>query len=231
MVQLLDRFVESVLAAAKWLALPVVVLLFLQWPLRSIFGVYSREANDLGQWLFALYVAASITAATRAKTHLAADTIARRYSETSRKWLARAGALLGLIPWSIFVIVTGWNIALNSARGLERFPDTKGLGLEFRLEAVEKKGEMIPLRAVAGETIPFTAFEMSLADLKPLPPGDLRFGHGEPTPPPPPRKVGVPFLTGHFQDDPGIFVLQFGPVKPGFVIKAGIKTNWVTAGP
>jgi len=114
---------------------------------------------------------------------------------------------------------------------LERFPDTKGLGLEFRLEAVEKKGEMIPLRAVAGETIPFTAFEMSLADLKPLPPGDLRFSHGEPTPPPPPRKVGVPFLTGHFQDDPGIFVLQFGPVKPGFVIKAGIKTNWVTAGP
>ena len=124
MVQLLDRFVEFVLAAAKWLALPIVTLLFLQWPLRSIFGVYSREANDLGQWLFALYVAASITAATRAKTHLAADTIARSYSETSRKWLARAGALLGLIPWSILVIATGWNIALNSARGLERFPDT-----------------------------------------------------------------------------------------------------------
>jgi TRAP-type mannitol/chloroaromatic compound transport system permease small subunit len=124
MVQLLDRFVETVLAAAKWLALPVVTLLFLQWPLRSVFGHYSREANDLGQWLFALYVAASITAATRAKTHLAADTIARRYSETSRKWLARAGALLGLIPWSILVIVTSWQTVLNATRGLERFPDT-----------------------------------------------------------------------------------------------------------
>jgi hypothetical protein len=26
-------------------------------------------------------------------------------------------------------------------------------------------------------------------------------------------------------------VLQFGPVKPGFVIKSGIQTNWVTAAP
>jgi hypothetical protein len=115
---------------------------------------------------------------------------------------------------------------------LEHFPDAKGLGLEFRLEAVEKEGAMIPLRAVAGETIPFTALEMSLADLKPLPRrGGISLSHGESTPPPPPRKVGVPFLAGHFQDDPGIFVLQFGPVKPGFAIKAGIKTNWVTAGP
>ncbi len=116
------------LAAAKWLALPVVVLLFLQWPLRSIVGLYSREANDLGQWLFALYVAASITAATRAKTHLAADTISRNYSDTARQWLARAGALCGLIPWSIIVLVTGWAIVRNSTLLVERFPDTGNPG-------------------------------------------------------------------------------------------------------
>jgi hypothetical protein len=29
-----------------------------------------RRANDLGQWLFALYVAASVVATTRAGTHL-----------------------------------------------------------------------------------------------------------------------------------------------------------------
>jgi hypothetical protein len=53
-MRFLDQLVASILAAAKWLALPIVVLLFLQWPLRSIVGLYSREANDLGQWLFAL---------------------------------------------------------------------------------------------------------------------------------------------------------------------------------
>ena len=124
----LERFVEIVLAGAKWLALPVVTLLFLQWPLRSIVGLYSREANDLGQCLFALYVAASITAATRAKTHLAADTISRNYSDAMRQWLARAGALFGLIPWSIIVLVTSWSIVRDSTLLLERFPDTGNPG-------------------------------------------------------------------------------------------------------
>jgi len=127
-LRFLERFVEQILAAAKWLALPIVTLLFLQWPLRTIVGLYSREANDLGQWLFALYVAASITAATRAKTHLAADTIARNYSDATRQWLARAGALLGLIPWSIIVLMTGWPIVRDSTVLLEHFPDTGNAG-------------------------------------------------------------------------------------------------------
>jgi TRAP-type mannitol/chloroaromatic compound transport system permease small subunit len=125
---LLDRFVALVLTAAKWLALPIVVLLFLQWPLRSILGLYSREANDLGQWLFAVYVAAGICAATRAKAHLAADTVARNYSQATRDWLERAGALFGLIPWSIIVLVTSWSLARHSTLLLERFPDTGNPG-------------------------------------------------------------------------------------------------------
>jgi TRAP-type mannitol/chloroaromatic compound transport system permease small subunit len=127
-LRLLEHVVETVLAAAKWLALPIVILLFLQWPLRTILGLYSREANDLGQWLFALYVAASITAATRAKTHLAADTIARNYSDATRRWLARAGALFGLIPWSIIVLVTSWPIVRDSMVLFEHFPDTGNPG-------------------------------------------------------------------------------------------------------
>jgi TRAP-type mannitol/chloroaromatic compound transport system permease small subunit len=127
-MRFLDQFVASVLAAAKWLALPIVLLLFLQWPLRSIVGLYSREANDLGQWLFAMYVAASVAAATRAKVHLAADTIARNYSAATRQRLARAGALFGLIPWSVIVLVTSWSLVRNSTLLLERFPDTGNPG-------------------------------------------------------------------------------------------------------
>jgi len=127
-MRLLDRFVALVLTAAKWLALPIVVLLFLQWPLRTIVGLYSREANDLGQWLFAVYVAAGICAATRAKAHLAADTMARNYSQATRDWLERAGALFGLVPWSIIVLVTSWSLVRQSTVLLERFPDTGNPG-------------------------------------------------------------------------------------------------------
>ena len=73
----LDRLIGYVVAAAKWLALPLVVLLFLQWPLRDGIQMFSREANDLGQVVFAFFVAVSVTAATRAHTHLAADLLAR----------------------------------------------------------------------------------------------------------------------------------------------------------
>src|SRR4051794_40901298 len=124
----LDRLVAAMLGAGKWLLLPVVLLLFLQWPLRDILRAWSREANDLGQWIFALYVAMAFTAATRAHTHLAADTVARLYSERTRVRLARAGALLGLVPWALFVILGGANLVLSSVSVLEKFADTSNPG-------------------------------------------------------------------------------------------------------
>jgi TRAP-type mannitol/chloroaromatic compound transport system permease small subunit len=117
----LDRLLCNVVAAAKWLALPLVVLLFLQWPLRELVRSFSREANDLGQIVFALFVAVSVTAATRVGTHLAVDLVARHYSPQTRRRLARLGAALGLLPWAVFVLVASRTAVVSSVRGLESF--------------------------------------------------------------------------------------------------------------
>ena len=130
-LDLLDRFIAALLRAAQWLILPVVILLFLQWPLRDLVRSYSREANDLGQWIFALYVAASVTAATRAPTHLAADILARRYRPAVRALIMRCGALLGLMPWALLVLIAGKNIVVSSVVSLEAFPDTYNPGYFF----------------------------------------------------------------------------------------------------
>jgi TRAP-type mannitol/chloroaromatic compound transport system permease small subunit len=124
----LDILVEKILAWSKWLILPIVVLLFLQWPLRDIFRAYSREANDLGQWIFALYVAASFTSATRARTHLCADQVAQNYPEHVRVALLQAGIVVGLMPWALFVLIAARNIVASSIAGLEAFPDTANFG-------------------------------------------------------------------------------------------------------
>ena len=124
----LDRLVAAILSAGSWLLLPVVALLFLQWPLREFVGSLSREANDLGQWLFALYVAMAFTAATRAHTHLAADAVARSYSDRTRAIIARLGALIGLLPWALFVLPAGAKLVIPSVRMLEAFPDTYNPG-------------------------------------------------------------------------------------------------------
>jgi len=127
-VRRLDWLVGRLIDAAGWLVLPVIVLLFLQWPLRDLVHGYSRDANDLGQWIFALYVACSVTAATRAGTHLAADILAQRYSPQTRGRLKKFGALFGLLPWALFVLIGGRNIVLSSLLARERFPDTNNPG-------------------------------------------------------------------------------------------------------
>jgi TRAP-type mannitol/chloroaromatic compound transport system permease small subunit len=124
----LDRLTGFVVAAAKWLALPLVALLFLQWPLRDLFRSYSREANDLGQVAFALFVAVSITAATRAGTHLAADLLAQRYQPRTRRRLKQIGAAVGLLPWALFILIAGKSTVVPSIQHLEQFSDSGNPG-------------------------------------------------------------------------------------------------------
>jgi TRAP-type mannitol/chloroaromatic compound transport system permease small subunit len=124
----LDRLIGRVIEAAKRLALPLIVLLFLQWPLRDLFRAFSREANDLGQVAFALFVAASVTAATRARTHLAADLLARRYSALARQRLFRLGSAVGLLPWALFVLIASRTTVAFSLRDLEAFQDSGNPG-------------------------------------------------------------------------------------------------------
>ena len=124
----LDRLVAGVINGAQWLALPLILLLFLQWPLRDFFRSYSREANDFGQILFALFVAVSVTAATRAGTHLAADAVAQRYSPRARQYIRKIGALAGLAPWALLILITSKSLVIYSLQLRETFPDTANPG-------------------------------------------------------------------------------------------------------
>jgi TRAP-type mannitol/chloroaromatic compound transport system permease small subunit len=121
---LFDTLLTGITRTAKWLALPVALLLFLQWPLRDWVQVGSREANDFGQWLFALFVAVSIIAATRSREHIATDVISARLSPGLRRWLERLGIVLALLPWALFVLWAAVPQIAQSVRLLERFPDT-----------------------------------------------------------------------------------------------------------
>ena len=128
MIRALDRAVAAAVSLGRWLALPVVVLLFLQWPLRDAVQAWSREANDLGQCFFALFVAIAVTAATRARAHLAAEAFAARYPAATRGRIERFASALVLVPWALFLLVAGWPIVARSAAALESFPDTGNPG-------------------------------------------------------------------------------------------------------
>jgi TRAP-type mannitol/chloroaromatic compound transport system permease small subunit len=124
----IDRFVHHVIAAAKWLVLPLAFLLFAQWPLREVVQQCSREANDLGQILFALYVAVALSCATRHDAHLATDAVAHRYSHRVRAVLLRSALAITLVPWSLYVLATGTATVWRSITQLEAFPETYNPG-------------------------------------------------------------------------------------------------------
>lgn len=125
---LLDGFVSALVRLGGWLAIPIFMALFLQWPLRDALRCCSREVNDAAQWVFALYVALALTAATRAHAHLRADSHARFYSRATRLRSERwgMGLVFGLL--CLLLLVASWPMARDSLAGLERFSDTSNPG-------------------------------------------------------------------------------------------------------
>ena len=122
--RLLDRSIDLILRAGLALVVPLSLLLFLQWPLRDAQGRYSREANDLGQILFAFYVSLAITYATRHHAHLAAGGLARRYAPATRERLPRIASALVLIPWSCYLLYAAAPTIAQSVFIFEGFPET-----------------------------------------------------------------------------------------------------------
>ena len=123
-----DRAIARILGVARWLALPLALLLFLQWPLRDLFHAGSRQANDFGQCVFALYVALAITDATRRGSHLAPRPLAPHWARRWRTLLRAAGIVLGVLPWSVFVLISSRAQVWQSVLQLESFPETLNPG-------------------------------------------------------------------------------------------------------
>jgi TRAP-type mannitol/chloroaromatic compound transport system permease small subunit len=144
----LDRLLDGITAGGLVLVLPVSLLLFLQWPLRDLVQAYSREANDLAQWLFALYVSVAITCTTRLRSHLAADAFARRYKPVTRARLYRFASLIVLLPWSAFVLWAVAPMIWQSLLALERFPETFNPGYFIVKTAVGLLALLVLLQAL-----------------------------------------------------------------------------------
>jgi len=124
LIKVLDHAINRVVTLFGLLALPVTALLFLQWPLRDLVQAGSREANDIGQWVFALYVASSITLASRKNTHLKSDLVARHFAPAFQHRLHRLGVIVSVIPWACFVLWAAWPLVTQSVSHWERFADT-----------------------------------------------------------------------------------------------------------
>jgi TRAP-type mannitol/chloroaromatic compound transport system permease small subunit len=122
LIALIDKILASLCAVASFMAMPLALLLFAQWPLRELLQAYSREANDVGQIVFAFYVAVAVTAASRGHVHLASFKPSHQGPHRPR-WHAWA-VLVCTAPWAIFMLWAGWPLIAGSLASLERFGET-----------------------------------------------------------------------------------------------------------
>ena len=144
----IDRAIDILVRGALWLALPMSLLLFLQWPLREVVARFSREANDAAQIIFALFVSVAVTYATRRGTHVATDVLACRYRPRTRGWIVRVASLVVLVPWSVFVLVKAWPSTTQSVLQLEGFPETFNPGYFLIKLAVALLALLVLLQAI-----------------------------------------------------------------------------------
>lgn len=113
----------------SFIALPLALLLFAQWPLRELLQAFSRQANDVGQIAFAFYVAVAVTAASRGRTHLASVKPSHHGVQRPRWHVWAVLACTG--PWALFMLWSSWSLVVNSVASLERFGETQTPGYFF----------------------------------------------------------------------------------------------------
>ena len=113
--------------AGQVLAPAILLLLAVQWPLRDLVGAGATLANDWAQCLFALYVALAVPHAALRGQHVVARPDVAASPRGRRGWRG-VGAPVGLLAWSLFVLVMAWPTVWLSLRGLERFPETGHAG-------------------------------------------------------------------------------------------------------
>lgn len=111
-----------VTVSASVLVIPLSLLLFVQWPLRDWLQAYSRQANDVGQIVFALYAAVAITAASQSRSHLAIAKHKENAVKRSVSWRNWA-LLLCVAPWAIFLMWAAVPQMLISVAQLESFSE------------------------------------------------------------------------------------------------------------
>ena len=76
---------------ASWLCLPLIVLLFLQLPLREIVHGGNNAANDVGQIIFANFMMVGIPYAMRWDAHVRVDIVHRHFGRRLRAFVELVG--------------------------------------------------------------------------------------------------------------------------------------------
>ena len=120
---------QYIRAFFAFLVVPLMFLLWVQWPLREFLHSGYREANDLGQIVFAYYLAVAVSVASISGTHL------HVLKKTS--WINLHPSISVLpsafltLPWALLLSWYSLPLILQSFYEHEKFPESLMSGFYF----------------------------------------------------------------------------------------------------
>jgi TRAP-type mannitol/chloroaromatic compound transport system permease small subunit len=120
----LSAIVDFVGRWVAWLCLPVILLLFLQLPLRDVVHGGNNTDNDFGQIIFANFFMVGIPFAMRHDAHVRVDVFHQHFSARARAIIELAGTMLFTLPWLALLAWYSLPIVLNSLAETEKFAET-----------------------------------------------------------------------------------------------------------
>lgn len=130
------RFIRRLGRAVSWLSLAMVVLTFGIVVARYGFNQGWIWMQESVIYLHALVFMIAAAWAFQTDDHVRVDIFYRDRSERYKNWVNLAGTVLFLVPFSVYVLLIGWDYVSASWAVRETSPEPGGLPLVFLLKSL-----------------------------------------------------------------------------------------------
>ena len=141
-IALIDSYTEGCGRLLAWLCLSMTLVTASVVFLRYGFGIGSVAAQESITYMHAMLFMLAAAFALKRNAHVRVDIFYRGFSPRARAWVNSLGAIVFLLPFTVFIFASSWHFVIESWLVLESSQDPGGIPAVFLLKS------LIPLMAI-----------------------------------------------------------------------------------
>ena len=150
LIAVIDRITRRLGRSFAWLTLGMVLLMICIVVMRYLFQFGSIAMQESVMYVNALIFAVGAAYTLQVQGHVRVDIFYSRLSERRKALVDLLGALLFLLPGTLFIIVISWDYVAVSWRIRESSPESSGLPFVYLLKTtILVLGGLLILQAIS----------------------------------------------------------------------------------
>lgn len=134
-IEFVDKINKSIGRKTSWLTAALVLVVVGDVIVRYVFNDSSVAIQELEWHLFAILFLMGAAYTLQKDDHVRVDLFYSKFNAKQKAWLNIIGTIIFLIPFTLLIIYTSQNYALNSFALNEASPDPGGLPARYILKA------------------------------------------------------------------------------------------------